>query len=275
MPQTITITIPTPVLTANQHFDVKYRMSGAVGWLPAGSQTNAPFTITGLADSDYDISYIMVLADGTRCPERIDHFTIHTAGCPCLTNATGVVEQISANNYQIRVNYTPPLSQPACGWVVTYTDSNYITTQASYSTLPNPLIIPIPINSSYLVTIEADCCGRDQVVCTNLDLAMATTSSCTPASYSDKNIYQVSGQYYLQINISAQSVPATPSFQVNYNQQPNGGTGLLDSGVQNVSPTGTGPNYILTVPISPNISGPLPIVYTVNIKDGCGVTKKL
>jgi hypothetical protein len=271
--QNITITIPNPVLNTGQYFSVRYKLHNSISWtLDLTHHTNAPFTLNGLIDGDWDIGYTLVNADGSTCPERIDHFTLFTPGCPCLTNATGVVEQISANNFQIRVNFTPPSSQPGCGWIINLTDSNGIQTSFSYQTLTSPLIIPITVNSAYLVEILADCCGRNLQQCAMLDLSKAIVSTCVhslfPPIENQLLLTYVSGQYYLQLTCTQQSNPVSPTFKISYEQIPTTGVPGADTGIVTVTPTGTAPNILCVFPVNPN---PLhSYAYRAHVYDICG-----
>ena len=272
MPKNITITIPNPVLTSGQHFKVRFKAHNLPNWTPLPNQTNTPFQIMNLSDGDYDIGYIVVLSDGSECPERIDHFNIFTASCPCITNAVGKVEELSANNFQIKITFTNPSSQPGCGWIVKYTDSASNVHQVTYPTLTSPLLIPISANDAFIVEIYADCCGKDQVQCAILDLGRAPVSSCIPAVFpaaeNQKLISQIGGQYYMQITCSQQSNPITTTFYVQYQQLPGILPGIPDSAVVTVAPTGTAPFIYLTFPIHPNPS--MSMNYDVNVSDICG-----
>jgi len=281
MAQNITITIDTPVLLGNQHFHVRYKLHQSLTWLDLGLKDNNPFTIPNLVDGDYDLWVNLVMADGTECEERIYYFPVISPSCNCFTSATGVVQEIRSQQFQINITITGmPAVQPKCGWKVNYQNSTTLFS-TTYQTLPTNLIIPVPVNDFYLVDIIANCCDSEQT-CATLDLSKAPITSCIGAIFGPDDRQMQIGQdqngFFLTLIVTNQSTPPTSQFTVNYYQlnvktptpqQPFVGT--PDSGTQVVNPTPYLNMQEVKFYINPNPNvTTFPFDYVVVVIDVCG-----
>lgn len=282
MAHNITITIPQPVLQSGQNFHVRYRLLPSGAWNDIGNKTNAAFTITGLADGDYELEVTVVDVDGhSDCPSIIYDFSLSSPACACLTDLNGVVLQATANQYQVKLTFTLPTTQPACGWKIDLTNPNGTITSSNYSTLTSPLIIPVAVNGPYYVSVYANCCENRLQLCGSVDMMPASTVTCTGAEFGpnedQRRTFFINGQWFLKVICTAQSTPVTTSFYLTYSQNNvmapwpgNPNPGVPDSGSLTAIFNGAPLSALIPINPNPNLVTPGPYSYNVTVVDICG-----
>lgn len=160
----VTIQIDTPVLIVGEKFKVRYRESPSGAWSAYQDETNAAFTISGLSDGYYDLEVILVKADGSECPATYKTFEVVTE-FPCWDFDAEMIEDNGF--YFIQVTYSPtsPWVYPDCGFEIKIGN-----TTIPYLTLPaSPFLLPVS-NVATTLTITANSCNNNKVVCFEDDI---------------------------------------------------------------------------------------------------------
>lgn len=217
----ITITIPAPTLTAGQYFKERHRQLPSGGWSGYTNRNNAPFTITGLSNGDYEFEFVLVNADGTQCPAVYRTYTL-IPDYDCISFAS---EMKKVNGlFHIEVTYTlpPGHTDPACGWEIEYI-LNGNAQKFTLATLPAGGVIKIPCtNDPGIIYVRALMCNGRTKICHSNDITNFPTPPCVPFSNVVITIDEVQVasdycEYYLNITFT-QSVPATTQVKLNYTQ---------------------------------------------------------
>jgi hypothetical protein len=219
----VTLQINDPTLTGLQVFKVRYRLLPAGAWIPIADQTNAAFTVTGLAAGTYQFEFVVQLTDGSLCPAVYKTVTVtepaDTFLCPTFTVTMG------KNPNVLNISYTLPLgyTAPACGYKIKYKlPLNAGYAYATYATLPtSPFKLLIPSAIAMDVTIVADLCGGGTIQCFNGDITPPADPACTPMSAFGFNvtILDWGNQDYFRLIITAtQSSPATTAASITVTQ---------------------------------------------------------
>lgn len=166
----ITIQINDPTLTAGQTFRVRYRaVPGAFG--TPQTETNAPFTLTGLTAGAYELEVVLVNADETECPATYRTFTV-LEEAECIDFTVELIQDGSL--FYISISYVIPVTQPPCGWIVKIDGTSHV-----YPTLPtSPILIPAT-NAGHHVVIQANGCSDNVKNCYDEDIP-AIEPVCTP-----------------------------------------------------------------------------------------------
>lgn len=204
----ITITIPTPILTGSDTFLVRYRALPAGAWSSHTTQTNAPFTLTGLAVGLYQLE-VIVVKDGVECPAITKQFEI-IAEYECIEFEAELV-QTSAGLYNIEISYTipSPLVNPPCGYIIEIRGKS--TKTITYATLPaSPIKIQV-LNEPMLVRVIADLCNGKRENCYEADITMLPPN-CTPIVITDTSVAQLMGAPFFgtRFRIFFQITQSTP-----------------------------------------------------------------
>lgn len=226
----ITITIPTPVLTAGQSFKVRYRVHPAGSWTTVTpNKTNAPFTITGLTPDDYDFEFTLVKTSGSPaveefCPAVIRTFTV-IDDLPCIEAEAEIIE-IEPGVFQIKITYTGTPS--ACFYEVRYNVAGSAPMIALYYTLPaSPFYLPAT-NAPYNVEIRAYTCDGLYTVCFDEEIDPPITG-CEHSILVNAELIFYNGGIYIHLEIT-QSTPMSPLFLLSYHQSNVVNTGIPDPG---------------------------------------------
>lgn len=156
------ITIGYPVLITGEKFEVKHRKLPNGSWDDDGDQTNAPFIITGLdPNSEYELSIIYIMADGTECPEVIYPFDTppdDVVRCRCLSvDEVFISGGCDDNPWLLTINHDGGVN--ACGARVDYSVNGGAETIVQYEELPSPLVIPVSSPDYVNVTLYLRCCS--------------------------------------------------------------------------------------------------------------------
>jgi len=239
----ITIQINTPALLAGSHFKVRYRMLPAGAWSSYTTQTNAAFTLTGLAAGGYELEVVLV-RNGVECPATIRTFTV-TAPFTCLMFDAEIVAAGSQHNLEIGYTLPGGYVQPPCGWQV-QAIGNTTNKVINYTTLPAPPIkIPVA-NEGLLVRVIANLCNGKTQTCYEGDVT-GIPAPCLPLTITSVVLSYVGPQPNLMERFKitfhfTQSTPATTLPVINI-QQINGVPGNLTTAYFNpygpISPTAT------------------------------------
>lgn len=216
MPNT-TITIGTPVLVTGEHFKVRYRS------LPSGSfgapqtETNAPFTLTGLSAGSYELEVIVVKADGSECPPTYQTFDVVTPFTCIDFTVLLVIETNGLTYLQISYSLPPGFTDPPCGWTIVY-NGNVV----NYAALPaSPIKILAP-NVSTQVQIIANNCNSNQRACYT-DTVAPAIPTCTPTFFTSCTVAPTPNsntnapEFLITVNFT-QSTPCTTLITLTCNQ---------------------------------------------------------
>lgn len=276
----VTITIPTPVLTPPDHFKVRYRSLPGGSWIDLPEQSNEPFTIDPIAEGNYELEVIAVVG-GIECPPVITPFSVNTSR-ECLTVTNAYIQLNSDGSPQsVVIDFGTPAPTPPCGWIVEYNSqyqwflSGPIVVYYSAASFPSSGQLVLPFSGTagmaQRVRITADYCGGNQIVCYDQPIQTTVTPPCKGMAGLEPIIVKSAGQYYLQFALT-QSDPPTLSTIVGYNQTSVPGGLPADSGSVEVAIGATATSF--SVPIYPTIMTTFPftkkIWYTVTMRDICG-----
>lgn len=275
---TVTITIPTPVLTPPDYFRVRYRKLPSDPFQEISDQTNVPFTITDLSEGDYELEVTPVIG-GVDCPITLTTFTVSSAK-PCLNVTDGFIQLAAPgsgmSNVATVVYDAPP--NPPCGWIVEWgseLDFAYGAQSVSYYTAsdfpPSPLLLPssTTLGTSQKVRIIADYCGGDQIVCYDAIIQRTESATCTGFLNVEAQIVAISGTYKIQFDI-LQSVPATTAPLITFTQGNLVEGDTPDSGSVTASITPSTTVFFIDLNPFINMIRPRDLYYVVQIRDICG-----
>lgn len=205
----VTIQIPTPTLVTGQHFKVRYREVGGA-YSSYQNETNAPFTITGLTSGNYELEVILVNADESECPATIKTFYVYEP-YECIDFTAEIVKE--DQGYYLVINYTPPATNPPCGWIIDYEDdSPKVLKRYTTPTLPASGEIKIKLikNQITQIWVRADQCNERITLCHNSNVPAA--AGCSPIVITSVDLLPPTGgaPNYWQITINYnQSTPFT------------------------------------------------------------------
>lgn len=278
----IDITIPIPILGPGESFIVKYRAVGSPTWIDISPKTNAQFTITGLAEGDYELYTALVKADSpaTVCPAKIDPFTIKGAA-DCMDYHLYMTQ--SSGVYTLHIDWNVPSPLPSiCYLKILYGPAGGFgqTVQIVPFVSPNVNSYLLPAsNSNYNVTITQIGCDGVTRGCVDQTVYPPSIPPCTHAVISDVvlQFHSIDGTWWVRMNVT-QSSPITTDFIIAYNQSNSVTTGVPDPG-GTVHFAATGSTTILTFQVYPNLNvlptnGIGQITYTGGVTDICGFVSK-
>lgn len=280
----ITITINQPVLVGVQKFKVRYRL------LPAGvfgayqDETNAPFTLTGLTDGQYEIEYIVVLEDGSECPTITGTFEIIEFECLTFT----VTQE--ASPYRLKIEFTVPggYTHPACGWSIGYQDvsggvgvGGFANT--NFPTLPaSPIYINIPGALRDLnVRITANHCDNAEI-CQESIAPKPAIPPCVPMPFVEfvqiefiRNLPNKVEEYYLTYKFRATNPNCgTATLNISQTPPPPAATGIQAWTVSNIIPVANisgDQNRGLFIRYNGYSGAPVPRTWDFDLLDCCGI----
>lgn len=245
----LTINIPAPTLTPGQYFKERHRLLPFGSWSGYFNRSNAPFTLTGLSEGEYEFEFVLVNADATECTATYRTYTI-VDDYECISFNS---EMKKVNGlYHIEVTYTLPggHTDPSCGWEIEWSQ-NGNTNVVPYATLPASGIIKIPCTNDVAVLyVRAKMCNGKTKNCHVADITNFPDPPCQP--FSNVTV-QIIGQWngsscdhYVVINFT-QSSPATTSALLDYKQWHHGAiSGDFFNGNIPISATATSVKVKLT-----------------------------
>lgn len=266
------VTIPYPILKAGEKFKVRYRE------LPGGSfsayqdETNAPFTLTGLTEgAQYEVEIIFVLADATECQAVYIYFSVPEP-YECVEDFAAEIVQDSNGLYWLEITYTPPATQPNCGWEVIYQQGATSNT-VPYTSLPASGLIRIQVaNQSLILSIRAMTCDGQYEQCFVADVQAIPDPPCTPATNVTFNIREVFNptlnkcEYFLDVTFT-QSNPVSNPILLSYAQQ----AGLVSDQFTGYITVPSGTNVSFTRKLNPVFNASqLCTQYDFSLVDICG-----
>ncbi len=283
----VPITITTPALSAGQVFKVRFRALPAGVWVLVPDQTNAPFTIIGVAAGSYELEVRVQMAPNTEpCPPVVYPFTVKEAECPCLTGVSGIVYAYPGGTFGLSISYALPSPQPACGWVIVYGPPAGPFATVTYATLPaGPLLFPCT-SPSIRYRIFANCCGKGGERLCHEQIIQSATVPPTPGACVDMDfnapntnaalsIFRASsGQWYIRIvaAVTGTSSPFTmcDNIFVAWSQKDVYAPAPPDSGSAYLS-AASFVSGVALIPISPSYAAYLAQhpKYQVNVIDCC------
>jgi hypothetical protein len=299
---TVTVSIPNPVVTGTDHFIVKYRLVGASAWTLVGNKTNTPFTISGLADGNYEIQYQLVTGSPAVISDCItqDCFTVVTGcNCPTLSNPAWHSSGPSGAYMSLDIDFASS-GIPPCGMSFEIYDQygNYISV--------SPMIIggnTFPLTSPAGTTFQwqylwfvpgitatikayAECCNTpdgtaNRILCGQFMITQghASPAACIssiivlsnrPFAFFDPSV----NKWYLNIQV-IDSVPSCENVTVHY-QEVYVKTGSPDSATVTVNvgslPIVSGTKTI-RLEVTPNNTDYGNYLYTGYVVDCCSATQ--
>jgi len=269
------ITIPYPILTGGEVFDVTIKDSTGAVVFTSATETNTLFTVS-LGAGDYEMYVTFAGATNVWC------FTVFECDCPTIYSYN-VTEDISSGTalYYLNITFDYRSSSPAvfgsCGFRISVVDetSGRSFAVTSFSDFTSN------VGSLYTKTILIDGSAADFAIFTGGDtLCESHTASFSciaptfPTYYGGVQIFEVSGIWYIGLKFATLGVDCN-LITINYTEiswiSP-GSSGIPDSGsvVIDVSTLGSLPvNYDL--PINPR-GGEAIYVYALSFTDCCGNT---
>lgn len=268
----VNITINTPTLTAGKTFKVRYRLLPAGAWSSYQTETNATFTLTGLADGYYELEAIIVNADSSECPPTYKKFQVVTPFA-CITFTAEIVQ--SGSLYYMEISYTPPSGNPACGWIIVC-NGNVV----NYPSLPTPPLKIQTLNKNQHLQIIANNCNGNQRACFSEEIPEIVPEPCVPVVLGTVtaafNHVNGNGKYVFDITIPiTQSVPCTNWFTLLCTQQnvPSsvaGNVSFSNFTFGNIACTATSLTFQITAH-PPQASGVKLFEFAGKLIDGCNV----
>lgn len=273
----VNITISTPPLQVSETFKVKYRLLPNGAFSVEQLETNATFTLVGLAVGDYELSVILDKGD-TDCPEVLRRFSV-VEPFECIEFAGAEIIAQSNGTYMLQITYGAVGTPPPCGWdiFISGATNNKII---HYATLPaSPLLIPIN-NQPLSVSITADLCNSEKENCFAADVPSIPVP-CEPMVIGSVNIVWLNdpnniNRFAVTFNIT-QSTPYTSFAQVNVLQTNTlvGGTGPAGQvSYASSNPLPLGINQIaftVLIDVNPNIGGVDIYTFSWFVVDRCNV----
>lgn len=214
----LTITIPKPVLSGSAYFKVRYRQLPSGGWSAYSNRSNLAFTITGLAEGEYEFEFIVVQDDGTECSSTYRTYTI-VDEYECI-DFSAVLVQIGALFY-LDISYTlpPGHTDPACGWEIEYRPFNNPVQKVHYNTLPaSGKFSILTSRDGGVLYIRANQCNGKVKDCYSADVTGVSEAPCEPLNINPvATVHRSGGMWYITINF-AQSFPPSSSVYLAFKQ---------------------------------------------------------
>lgn len=279
----ITFTIPSPILNtaAGDYFKARYQTYPGGAWSSYSNYSTQTITITGLALGSYRLEVIYVRNGTIECDPAYVLFDV-VDPVTCVGFSAQITKADCASLAYLEITYTlpSPYTDPPCGHDITYI-TNGVTNTVNYSALPISGLIKIQVpNASTSLTIKANLCNGEQIVCFEDTIAPAEVP-CQPhtnlSGYLEPHQTKP-GQYYIRVSYTM-SCPRTIGQESNWIQTsnmwplgtpPDSGVGntTFDSGIAALS------NTTFSVVVKPN-SYEGELSYKFRIKDVCGVWHEL
>lgn len=279
----IPINISSPILVSGQYFKIEYSTDG-ISWTFDGYQSTNNF-ITNYAGFVNGVTYyfrislIRSLSPFVECDPVVTTFYM-PEDIYCLNFTIQLV--LHNDIWYIEVTHvTPSPFVSPCSWEVHYgTTQPYTIT--TFTTLPNPLMLPTGSGTNYIYIYALDCDGNRKL-CQSAQLTQPATPNppipppldppplpCTPASVS-ASIQYING-WKLVLSLTP-SIPAASTYTIAYSQCDTPTSGLPEAGgTITVNATGQNPQLIY-IPISPNYYVPHEKpTYCGSVTNGCGMT---
>lgn len=216
-----TITIPSPVLTGSEKFKVRYRQLPSGVFSAYQDRTNAPFTLTGLSEGNYEVEIIFVTASGIECEPTYEYFDIY-ADYTCLDFYSQMIEQpANSGLFYIKVNFQIGTAPP-CGWQITLAplDGSPIRT-LTYPTLPSSgeLRISSPNKDTRLTATALLCNGREKECYSVIVSKVVIPTPCVPlVIVSTEMVFNPGGAPWSLHIVFTQSTPPTKGINVQWQQ---------------------------------------------------------
>lgn len=270
----VTLQILDPTLTGSQVFKVRYRLLPAGSYVVIADQTNAPFTVVGLAAGEYEFEFVVQLEDETLCPATTRTILVEDAyTCPTFTVT------MSKQPNKLNISYTGGTGTPCNGYLLKYTNPN---TTLNLNPLPaSPFSVNIPLAVNMGVQILADLCAGGTKLCFNGDITPPAPPACINMTDFDFDIVLLdigtNIEIYRLTITATQSSPVTLAANISIIQTsfvPIGGAWQTNVITSN-SPTPF--VHVMQIQINKNIGIPNPIqggnnrTWNLNLIDKCGV----
>lgn len=229
----IEITIPLPILVGTEKFKVRYRLLPAGIFTAYQDETNAPFTLTGLAVGTYEIEYIYVKEDATECEAVTDTFEIIDE-YECI-DFFAEMQQIGSL-YNVQITYTPPVTQPPCGWIITWVQG-LTASSIPYASLPvsGVINIAVPTNADVTITITASNCNGNILYCFDEVVEGIPETNCEPAILVSADLIyngptaSFPNSWFIRVQV-INSNPFSTNYQMNVSEISNTGSLPPDNG---------------------------------------------
>lgn len=261
---TVNITIPAPIIVAPAYFKVRYRLAnplvGPATWIDLLDQTNAPFTIEGVTQGDWELGVTYVNATGEFCAEVLYPFEVGPP-CDCL-EITGVTLQrdVAGGPAYLNVSYTDPSSPAGCGYIVRYAQAGLPPLLTSKATVyfpvltGSPLKIPVPGLVNMDVEILSDCCEGNAIACFSemIEPDAEPAAGCDGVTIENTAVAIIrsrsTGQYHLSITYPGSSVVGVLPTLCNGMYAVATQIGVMGSWAGNIRPK---PGELVTLPLPP------------------------
>jgi len=230
----VTIQINDPVLIAGEHFNVSYRELPSGTPIDISPKTNAPFTITGLTEGDYELTVIYVNEDGNLCPAVITPFVVTEddppppdAVCNCNPISQLWVLKKCDNTSLVHLEFDG-LALGVCSYDITHTGFNNSNSQVSHytsSNLPPVIEYVLPTNAGvapYIKIVE-NCCNGAVMTCFEGNITDIRNENCDDPCEAPVitdawiNYDDVADVYKVCVNFT--STLLSPPYDVAYVQQ--------------------------------------------------------
>lgn len=169
----VTITIPTPVLTGGEVFFVKYKLKTASTWINVSpNPTNSPFTLTGLSNGEYEIE--ISLSEHLTCDAIQECFTVNGGcNCPTVSNQAFSTGSDQLNYISFDLDFSSS-GFPACGLIIQIYDTTTGTTTTININSEADLILISSghytfkkqvTDTSYEISVFINCCNDNPTLC--------------------------------------------------------------------------------------------------------------
>lgn len=297
MSSSFTTSIGSPIIVSPAIFKVRYRLLPAGAWSIFTDETNAPFTISGLADGSYELEVIYVTPLDVECSPTYTFFEIITP-YTCRDFTGSIVTSPTSLPY-INLSYsTPsPITNPPCGYIISWQNlKTGAKGSTNYASLPLGGVMKIYMTGTVSasddvrIIVYADLCNGKLQECYN-HVATAPAPPCTPMVLTTAELIYTPppsptpNTFHIRLTI-ANSNPTTPLYIVNYQETSPTGPNVPDKGVFNYTGAASAtpsvtllfsfqifPKSIFNPPFNPDLPNyNACIQYKGSIIDACGVS---
>lgn len=266
-----TITIGQPILQPGEHFEASYALLPNGVPVDVGDETNAPFTITGLSDGDYQLTVVYVRADGSECDPTVTGFTVARYGCECPAIDELYVQRSCKGGAIIHVSFSGT-GDDICSYIISYSNfGSTVLVPVQYAVLPQSIDIPIPDNGvggAPLFGVSVMCCDSlcgGITKCTDVSpIIDIRECQCAigPKITSSAILYNgATSQWYIALSFSG-SVMDMPPYTITYQQQ--GAIGAAPVNIVTETGAGTFDIDVFPVPYNGTLS------YSITVSNTCG-----
>lgn len=268
----ITITIPTPVIITGQFFKVEYSTDGVSYTIFSTTETNTPFTITGLtAGTLYYFRFTLIQSASplVECDPVIQTYFIPESQ-PCVEVEGEIVRNGDIYTLVLTFTLPSPYAAPCGGYKLEYGISPNFNTIYFPTFLTSPSINPMSLPAgpgTYTVNIYSIDCAGKEVLCDSIEVV--APSSCDHAVVTAADLIHNSSGYFLTFTIT-QSNPISPNYKLTYQQVNALSSGVNDPGGTIILTANGSPSQTFMVQVYPNLNVYNNIIsYSGSILDLC------